>query len=132
MYNTEIHIPQQIEMLLSSVTEGNYPQFCDAVDNLKELMKERGFKTDIDSYIQTKKRKIDLENDNAMKIWKQTINGEKDFDAKWMLINDAETKRAEKVKTILVEHMGIMKTYVLAYISKVEPYGQVRVKQNMA
>jgi len=121
MYNTEIHIPQQIEMLLSSVTEGNYPQFCDAVDNLKELMKERGFKTDIDSYIQTKKRKIDLENDNAMKIWKQTINGEKDFDAKWMLINDAETKRAEKVKTILVEHMGIMKTYVLAYISKVEP-----------
>jgi len=121
MYNTEIHIPQQIEMLLSSVTEGNYPQFCDAVDTLKELMKEHGFKTDIDSYIQTKKQKIDLENDNAMKIWKQTINGEKDFDAKWMLINDAETKRAEKVKTILVEHMGIMKTYVLAYISKVEP-----------
>ncbi len=121
MYNTEIHIPQQIEILLSSVTEGNYPMFCDAVDNLKELIKDNGFKTDIDSYITTKKQKITIENDNAMEIWKTTINGNKDFDTIWMIINDTETKRAEKIKTILAEHMGVIKTYVLAYISNVEP-----------
>lgn len=124
MYNTEIHLPQQIELLLSSVTEGNYPQFCDAVNNLKELVKEDGFKADIDDYIKTKEKKIDRENDWALNIWKETINSKKDFDVIWMTINDTETKRADKVKTILAEHMGVVKTYVLAYISNVEPKKQ--------
>lgn len=120
MYNLNIHIPQQIENMLSAVDSGNYPQFCNAIDNLKEMIKEDGFKNDIDDYIKKKDERIDKENGVAMGIWKQMVNGKDDFNAVWMTINDSETKRAEKVQTILAEHMGVVKTYILAYLSNVE------------
>ena len=65
MYNTEIHIPQQIEILLSSVTEGNYPMFCDAVDNLKELIKDDVFQSTIKYYNKIKELGLPVIKDSS-------------------------------------------------------------------
>jgi len=124
MYDVKMHLPQQIEYMLASEREGEFDKFEMAVYNLKEMFKDNGVIQDLNDYEKEREKNIEDENKKALERLKTSVGG-KTYEEVLNHLQEIEVQREQAINKILLDYMGIVKTYVLGYMPqvKIEGYG---------
>jgi len=118
-YDLKIHIPQQIENLLTAENEGNLALFERSIENLVEQIDEPGFKMDLKEYNDTKNKGIEDIKKDFMEIAAEAIKtGE--YEKFISMLDNAQQALSTDTLEVVKEYMNQVKTYVFSYVKKVE------------
>ena len=114
-YDVKMHLPNQIEQFLNGLVSGDERVINITIGNIKELVDDDGFSKKIDSYqksLENQLKDIEIKSLNHIR---NTVEV-KTLDDAVVILNEAKVDATE----IYNEFLGIMKSFILGYIKKVE------------
>ena len=118
-YNTEIHMPQQIENLLQAYASGDVEALTRIKDNLMDIINDNTFKNDLKAFESDKAKSIDNIKKKALDAIK-TLSEAKNIDSVFI---DYEEIKADLIKALNEteqEYWESLKDYVIGWTQQME------------
>jgi len=123
-YDTKMHLPQQIENMLSAIGAGDERLLAISLDNIKDLVGNSEFSKDLDEYEQKWKSRTKSIQEQALQML-QTHDNEKTFDDAVNTIN----KTLNDLNEVYGNYIKAIKTYVLEFTRQQDQIVQQQSKE---
>ena len=123
-YDTKMHLPQQIENMLSAIGAGDERLLAISLDNIKDLVGNSEFSKDLDEYEQKWKSRTKSIQEQALQML-QTHDNEITFDDAVNTIN----KTLNDLNEVYGNYIKAIKTYVLEFTRQQDQIVQQQSKE---
>jgi len=114
-YDLNIHLPAQLEGLMLSFQKADIPTLERSLSNIKNLIKDQKFQSDIKEYEKKRVEEIDRLTKKAYDAVK-TIDNAKDFGELYVDIEEIKNDLIASVDLIEQEYWNHIKEYITLYI----------------
>ena len=111
-YDTDVHIPGQVDFLLMSFDNKNVDGIGQSLETLVELVKDDGFKADVKGYEADYNLKIRSIEDAAVK----RLNTVKKIEDAMRILDESHSE----VGMLYNDYLKIIKNYIIGYFKKVD------------
>jgi len=118
-YDISMHLPSQIEGLMNAFQKADVPFLERSFNNIKNLIKDEKFQSDIKDYQDRRMKKIEELSKKALDAAK-TINEAKSFSELYIDIEEIKNDLVSSIESVEQEYWDHIKEYITLYLNKEE------------